>query len=49
MTEISVTVSNTVPATIGGAPKEMVIAAEQAGHAYTVPLCRAPELSISTL
>ena len=32
-TETSVTVSRTVPATIGGAPREMVIATEHAGQA----------------
>jgi hypothetical protein len=32
-TETSVMVSRTVPATIGGAPSEMVMAAEHAGQA----------------
>jgi hypothetical protein len=38
-----------MPATIGGAPNEMLIAAEHAGQAKAVPLCRAPELSMSIL
>jgi hypothetical protein len=38
-----------IPATIGGAPKEMLIVVEQAGQANAVPVWRAPELSMSML
>jgi len=38
-----------MPATIGGAPKEMLMAVEQAGQANAMPVWRAPELSISML
>jgi hypothetical protein len=38
-----------IPAAIGGAPKEMLMAVEQAGQAKAVPVWRAPELSISML
>jgi hypothetical protein len=48
-TATSVTVSWMIPATIGGAPKEMVITAEQAGQVKAVPVWIAPELSMSML
>jgi hypothetical protein len=38
-----------IPATIGGAPNETLIAVEQAGQANAVPVWRAPELSMSML